>query len=84
MACVTIILALLAMVTGIRAALLWRDSAESVPRPYILPDDETTKNALWIEQFRESLEKTAKLNRRAAYWTASSVILSAFATFSGM
>jgi hypothetical protein len=38
---------------------------------------------VWVEQIKENLSDAAKLNRRAAIWTAVCVFLSATATFTG-
>ena len=91
----SILLALVALGTGVTAAWYWYLSAKVDPRTgWDYPPGNATKdskvlldnlNALvvWIFAIKDALEETSRLNRNAAIWTAISVLLSALAALAG-
>jgi hypothetical protein len=82
-----IIIAVLAVplaLSGLRAARFWRLSTEVTPEPTgFEPVVTELKQMWWSSANRIASEKSALLNRRAAFWTKVSVILACVAGLVG-
>jgi hypothetical protein len=84
-----IALALAALGTGLRAAHLWYLSADVVPIPLwekdgiAKPDDPEEVRLGWVGAELIAIKKAARLNSRAARWTASSVAISTACAIAG-
>jgi hypothetical protein len=77
MRCASLVLASLALLSGLAAAVYWYLGSKPAAQPYILPDEWTAQSLAWIESLKASLRESARLNRTAAIWTALSVVMSA-------
>jgi hypothetical protein len=97
MHCFSIAVGVIALVTGLIAAYWWYQSAQIVPVPSwavsgggetgvfggVEPGDSQLSDSGWIASLLVAAQKSADLNKRAALWTASSVLAGAIANFAG-
>ena len=78
MKCAAIILAVVALATGLRAARLWWRASKAEPASdwkwFSEPVESDQTNAAWLHEIIKALAESADLNKRAAVWTAVSVI----------
>jgi hypothetical protein len=78
--------ALIAFATGFRSAWLWYRASRVQVAPIwiteglIEPLDPTMAQAQWIVALLESATKSGDLNRKAAVWTAATVVLATLST----
>ncbi|MGC2222028.1 MAG: hypothetical protein WA624_06505 [Methylocella sp.] len=90
----SIAVGVVALVTGLIAAYWWYQSAQIVPVPSwaagepgvfsgVEPGDSQLSDSGWIAALLVAAQKSADLNRRAALWTAFSVLAGAIAGFAG-
>jgi len=81
----SICLALIAGVVGIVAAHFWLESAKIPidPPGDFEPLEQADKAMFWTVGAMEAFTKSATLNKRAARWTAASVLLSTVAGILG-
>lgn len=84
----TLVFVLFGLITGLYAAFWWlRASCVQVDPEWTItgePVDRVASNQDWIVAAMESMSKSADLNRRAALWTAASVMLNAIAATIGV
>jgi hypothetical protein len=97
MHCFTIAAGVIALVTGLIAAYWWHQSAQIVPVPAwavprtgeagvfsgVEPGDSQESDSGWLAALLVAAKDSAGLNKRAALWTASSVLAGAIANFAG-
>jgi hypothetical protein len=94
MRCFSIAVGVIALVAGLIAAYWWYRSAQIVAVPSwavgepgvfsgVEPGDSQLSDSGWIAGLLVASQKSADLNRRAALWTASSVLAGAIANFAG-
>lgn len=85
MKCAYFGLVALTFVTGITAAVYWYQSSRipATPTWKIEPGDQQLSQAGWVAGTLEALSASARLNSRAAIWTALSVALAAFSSLIG-
>lgn len=97
MHCFSIAVGVIALVTGLIAAYWWYQSAQIVPVPSwavsgpgeagvfsgVEPGDSQLSDSGWIAGLLAAAQKSADLNKRAALWTAFSVLAGAIANFAG-
>ncbi|MGC1560258.1 MAG: hypothetical protein WA820_10475 [Bradyrhizobium sp.] len=85
MKAISILLAFAALITGLVGAFYWFKSSivpidrwgrEEHPGPF-LPHEHQAANTLWLAGMFEAAQKTTRLNKKAALWTAVAVILGA-------
>jgi hypothetical protein len=80
---------LVAFATGIRSAWLWHRASRAQVAPLwvseglIEPLDPTSAQAQWIVALLDTATKSNELNRKAAMWTAATVILTTLSTLAG-
>ena len=85
----SIALALVASATGIRSAWLWHRASRVQVMPMwetdgrIEPLDPTNAQAEWIVALLQTATKAGDLNRKAAVWTAATILLSTIASLVG-
>ena len=85
----SITLALIASATGIWSSWLWYRASRVQIMPMwqtegrIEPLDPTSAQAEWIVALLQTATKSGHLNRKAAVWTAATVLLSTIATLVG-
>ena len=80
----TIVLALLALACGLRAAHLWYQSSLIKPEPEgFEPVVDELRNMWWQSAQIKAADCSAALNGRAAKWTALAVVLSAASALLG-
>jgi hypothetical protein len=81
----SILLAFAALITGLAGAFYWFKSSivpidrwgrEEHPGPFA-PHEHQAANTLYLAGIREAAKQTARLNMKAALWTAVAVVLSA-------
>lgn len=81
--------ALVALATGSRSAWLWHRGSRVQVEPLwvreglIEPLDSTWAQAQWIVALLEAAKKSGDLNRKAAIWTAITVVLATLSTLIG-
>jgi len=92
---ITLLFALIAVGTGVKAAWLWYKASVISPDPGwqnplaptpaapIEPLDRTQAQGQWISVMLESAERSAALNSLASRWTAASVLFSGFSALFG-
>jgi len=79
-----IVLALLALACGLRAAYLWYQSSLIKPEPDgPEPVVEELRNMWWQSAQISAADRSAALNGRAAKWTAAAVVLGAASAVCG-
>jgi hypothetical protein len=97
MHCFSIAAGVTALVTGLIAAYWWYQSAQIVPVPAwavprtgeagvfsgVEPGDSQESDSGWLAALLVAAKDSAGLNKRAALWTASSVLAGAIANFAG-
>ncbi len=86
MKAVSIVLALLALATGLQAAWLWFKSSKVEINPAWELDirGDINKNIMgWVTGLMQTFTRSSKLNAKAAIWTAASVFLSAVSAVAG-
>lgn len=82
-------LALLAFAAGLRSALLWHRASRIHVVPMFVEDgqmqtvDPYSQNVEWVIALLKTAEKAGLLNRKAAEWTALTVVLSTLSTLIG-
>ena len=85
MKAISILLAVAALITGLVGAFYWYQSSivpidrwgrEEHPVPFA-PHEHQTANTLYVAGMLEAAHQTARLNMKAARWTAVAVVLSA-------
>jgi hypothetical protein len=84
MKAISILLAFAALITGLVGAFYWLKSSivpidrwgrQEHPGPFP-PHEHQAANTLWQAGMFEAAQKTARLNMKAAFWTAVAVALS--------
>ena len=84
MKAISILLAFAALITGLAGAFYWFKSSivpidrwgrEEHPGPF-LPHEHQAANTLYLAGMLEAAQHTARLNMKAALWTAVAVVLS--------
>jgi hypothetical protein len=94
MHCFGIAVGVIALVAGLIAAYWWYQSAQIVAIPSwavgepgvfsgVEPGDSQLSDSGWIAGLLVAAQKSANLNKRAALWTAFSVLVGAIANFAG-
>jgi hypothetical protein len=84
---ISIIFAIIAFITGIRASWLWYKSSKVKFEPMGLqfgqlqPLNINESQLHWIIAILQTLEKSGDLNRKATIWSAASIAASALGTF---
>jgi hypothetical protein len=83
--CITMALAVAALVTGLIAAWKWYAASRIQPKPgwRMEPVEPVLSNMGWTSATLEAFDKAGHLNGRAALWTAASVVLSALSAVAG-
>lgn len=85
----SIALAVLAFITGLRAAYLWYRASRVHVMPMwdnngrIEPVDPVRSAAEWNIATQQTISKSGELNQRGAIWTAAAVALSTASTLLG-
>jgi hypothetical protein len=81
----TIVLAAMALITGLLASWKWYEASKIHPKPNwkIEPVVPTLRHMGWDAATLEAFQKAGELNARAALWTAVSVALSALSSILG-
>lgn len=72
-------MALAAFIVGLRAAFIWKDASDIAVDPgwgNWEPIEEIDKHSGWIFGMLSASLESARLNRKAAIWTAWAVVLS--------
>ena len=77
----SIAVALAACAVGLRAALIWKRASEVPVNPgwedeILAPAETSDRHSGWIFGMLNASVESARLNRRAAIWTAWAVVLS--------
>ncbi|HEV2595767.1 MAG TPA: hypothetical protein VGU01_11250 [Sphingomicrobium sp.] len=86
---VSVILALIAFVAGMRSAWLWYGASRLQVVPMwgkdgrIEPLIRTLAHDEWILAQLETATRSSALNRKAAAWTAATVVLTTLSTLAG-
>jgi hypothetical protein len=88
MRCVSIVFAVFALVTGLKAAYHWYAASEVTIDPGWTPadpepTDEELKQLAWNVAIIRAATESANLNKVAARWTAAAVILGAVSSVAG-
>lgn len=84
-----IVLAVLAFLTGLRAAYLWYRASRVHVMPmwdnegFIEPVDPVMAQSHWTVATQQTISKSGELNQRGAMWTAAAVFLSTASTLVG-
>jgi hypothetical protein len=82
----SLLFAILAVVTGLVAAWYWYKSTTAEIDPAIVKLDDgrdAFRLSTWIESITGTVKTASDFNRKAAIWTAVSVLSGALATLSG-
>jgi hypothetical protein len=73
---IVFVIAVATLVSGLRTARLWRDSTTVTPEPEgfepVIPE---LRQNWWKIADQMASEKSADLNRSAAWWTAATAVL---------
>jgi hypothetical protein len=69
-----------AVITCLVAAWYWYESTK--PKvPAVVDDNDVMHAMAWFHGEKDAADKTAKANKKAAIWTAATVLLGAISTF---
>jgi hypothetical protein len=84
----SIAMALAAFVAGLRAALIWKRASEVPIDPgwedeIMAPAETSNRHSGWIFGMLKASVDSARLNRKAAIWTAWAVVLSVVSALIG-
>jgi hypothetical protein len=77
----TTIFAALAVISGLVAAWYWYQSTKPTVPPVV--EDNVMHAMKWFNGVKDTADQTARANKKAALWTAASVLLGAISTLSG-
>lgn len=84
---ITLAFAIAGLLTGIIAALIWSDSARvEIPAPYEpggIPPGPEVENVGWTVGIMQAYSEASRLSKKAAIWTALSVVLNGIAAVLG-